>query len=114
MVTVLMKMTPKTRPRYYGESSSMNGGSSIFSPGLGYRPNGDVQSNLIYVNKSIEQITINRHALLLEYYLNASTKDSLFSINDPGHCRTESQYGFSMGQPCVLVKMNKVLKYDKS
>jgi hypothetical protein len=31
-----------------------------------------------------------------------------FVIDRPGDCIIERQYGFATGQPCVLVKMNKV------
>jgi hypothetical protein len=31
-----------------------------------------------------------------------------FIIKDPGDCKNSSSYGYNKGQPCVLVKMNKV------
>lgn len=31
-----------------------------------------------------------------------------FHIHDTGNCNNQSQYGYAMGRPCVLVKMNKV------
>lgn len=34
-----------------------------------------------------------------------------FTISNPGDCTSEKRYGFDAGKPCVLVKMNKVIKH---
>jgi hypothetical protein len=34
--------------------------------------------------------------------------DTNFTINDVGDCNSINQYGFKIGKPCLLIKINKV------
>lgn len=43
----------------------------------------------------------------------AGNKSPRFQINSPGACQESSSFGYATGQPCVLVKMNKVKKKKK-
>ena len=45
MLAVFMSIMPKDRPTYYGESSTMN--IRKINPGLGFRPQVDVEDHLI-------------------------------------------------------------------
>ncbi len=50
---------------------------------------------------------------LLDYWKQDNdnpTGTNKFTIPNPGGCTPENEYGYSSGQPCVLVKMNKVKK----
>lgn len=72
MLAVFMWQMPKDRPTYYGESSTMN--ARVINPGLGFRPQIDVEDSLIMYNPLISD---NPHGGYLkfkknlEHFLNA-------------------------------------------
>jgi sodium/potassium-transporting ATPase subunit beta len=104
----------------------------FYRSGLGFRPQPNVLKNLILVNKNPEADYVNPYVTNLEQYLKVyywkedkavkQDNDELkyddpdesygpvqkFVIDRPGDCIIERQYGFATGQPCVLVKMNKI------
>jgi sodium/potassium-transporting ATPase subunit beta len=133
MLAVFMALSPRDRPRYYSQSSRMRTRSNPLSPGLGFRPQPEVDKNIIFVKKASDESNLYAKSLdqYLKYYYpqqssaEKQNKDSdskssyqtrhlndyKFSINYPGNCTSANQYGFTTGQPCVLVKMNKVVGF---
>jgi sodium/potassium-transporting ATPase subunit beta len=134
MLAVFMALSPRDRPRYYSEESRMRTRSNPLSPGLGFRPQPEPDKSLIFIDKFADAGTINPFAKNLDQYLQVYywTKDPVekverdedeaeskekrqefrkFSIKDPGPCRNETQFGYANGQPCVLVKMNKIVDF---
>jgi len=137
MLAVFMAVSPRDRPRYYSESSRMRTRSNPLSPGLGFRPQPEVDKNLILVNKNAPPNEPNPYATSLDHYLQVyywrhdppvekkeNDEDSgedrqekrpetrKFTIQYPGECRNETNYGFRLGKPCILVKMNKVVGFQ--
>jgi len=120
MLAVFMAITPRDRPRYYSESSSMRTRSNPLSPGLGFRPQPDNQKNLVFVDKNPknnenEPFIKNLKQYLEIYYWkqedNNLAEENKFIIYNPGSCTPENDYGYSSGKPCVLVKMNKIVGF---
>jgi sodium/potassium-transporting ATPase subunit beta len=131
MLAVFMALSPSDRPRYYSESSRMRTRSHPLSPGLGFRPQPEVDKNLILVKKHSSKDQENPFAKNLDQYLqvyywkkdlnskpdndegNGEVQEKpKFVINNPDQCTSASNYGYSSGKPCVLVKMNKVVGYE--
>lgn len=59
MLAVFIQIMPKDKPTYYGESSVMN--SRGLNPGLGFRPQVDVEDSLIYYNPQVYEDTTQGH-----------------------------------------------------
>lgn len=130
MLAIFMAFTPRDRPRYDLEESRMQTRSNPLSPGLGFRPQPDGDKSLIVVKKNSNERnsyvdSLNKY-LHVYYWKNDNFQRSdngygsyreprevsrKFSINNPGDCRNDTQYGFSRGRPCVLVKMNKIVDF---
>lgn len=131
MLAVFMALSPRDRPRYYLDASRMSTRSNPLSPGLGFRPQPEVDKNLILVKKHSSKDQENPFAKNLDQYLqvyywkkdlnskpdndegNGEVQEKpKFVINNPDQCTSASNYGYSSGKPCVLVKMNKVVGYE--
>jgi len=136
MLAVFMALSPRDRPRYYLHASRMSTRSNPLSPGLGFRPQPEVDKNLIIVNKNnLGEKSI--YAKNLDQYLQVyywkqdppqiqnsddanrindndeyQAKPEKFTIRSPGECTNATGYGFPSGKPCVLVKMNKVVGFE--
>jgi sodium/potassium-transporting ATPase subunit beta len=132
MLAVFMALSPRDRPRYFSESSSMRTRSNPLSPGLGFRPQPEVDKNLILVQKNAPFGTPSPYVKNLDQYLQVyywkqdqvkkpdtydetieekREKPPKFVMNNPGDCTNYTNYGFNKGKPCVLVKMNKVVGF---
>lgn len=75
MLAVFVHFMPRDKPTYYGESSTMN--SRGLNPGLGFRPQIDVEDHLIMFNPLIKESQSEGHLKYvrnLENFLNASKK----------------------------------------
>jgi len=135
MLAVFMALSPRDRPRYFSESSRMRTRSNPLSPGLGFRPQPEVDKNLIKIQKNAPLNASNPYAKNLDQYLQVyywkqdhvkkpendedsgeekqekREKPAKFIIRAPGSCTNNTNYGFNDGRPCVLVKMNKVVGF---
>lgn len=69
MLAVFMLLSPRDAPRYYSESSRMATRSNPLTPGLGFRPQPDVEKSLIYVTKTGITSEPNQYAKSLDQYL---------------------------------------------
>jgi sodium/potassium-transporting ATPase subunit beta len=136
MLAVFMALSPRDHPRYYHESSRMRTRSSPLSPGLGFRPQPQVDKNIILIEKNAPANESNPYVRNLNQYLyiyysqqdrvvkketdgEENTEETKkkpvvtkkFQINYPGDCTRENNYGFGVSKPCVLVKMNKIVDF---
>jgi len=120
MLAVFMAVSPRDRPRYYSESSRMRTRSNPLSPGLGFRPQPDMEKNLILVDKNADNYendafikNLNQYLAIYYWKQDNDNRDETkkFTIYNPGVCKPENQYGYSSGKPCVLVKMNKIVNF---
>ena len=78
MLAVFMHQMPKDKPTYYGESSTMN--ARGINPGLGFRPQIDVEDSLISFNPLIidnQKNGYSQYVRNLENFLNASKFDKI-------------------------------------
>jgi sodium/potassium-transporting ATPase subunit beta len=135
MLAVFMALSPRDHPRYILDSSRMRTRSNPLSPGLGFRPQPEVDKNLIVVDKDLSANGKSNYVNNLNHYLDVHywTKDKVkdqdnaeqesddenaglnakkFRINNPRDCTTQNNYGFPQGKPCVLVKMNKIVGFE--
>ena len=78
MLAVFMYQMPKDTPTYYGTSSTMN--ARQVNPGLGFRPQIDVEDHLIYYNPLIidnPKGGYQQYVKNLENFLNASKSNQM-------------------------------------
>jgi len=136
MLAIFMALTPRDQPRYVLDDSRMRTRSNPLAPGLGFRPQPEVDKNIIIVKKHAPRNEINQYARSLDQYLQVfywkndrperreqdddnendnndrAAPIQKFVISNPGECRNDTQYGYAIGRPCVLVKMNKIVGFE--
>lgn len=111
-------------PTYYNQDSVMN--QKQVNPALGFRPQYNPEDALIYVNLSDTARYEEEHIQSLIYFLDEyeqnknetieilpdrqdrEVKFDYHSIIDNTPCSAENKFGYSTGQPCVLLKMNRI------
>ncbi|CAF0806515.1 unnamed protein product [Adineta ricciae] len=128
MLAVFMAFTPRDHPYYTNHDSRMETRSNPLSPGLGFRPQPDVDRNIIEAEKNKVTNTTRRYTTSLDQYLrvyywtpqvkqgssrNVNNEENVrtFRINNPGECTVNRNFGYTTGQPCVLIKMNKIVEF---
>lgn len=91
MLAVFFQVMPKDKPTYYGESSIMNGRGCKLNPGLGFRPQTDVEDTLIRFDPTVAENkdngytkqTKNLQNFLDKYYqLNEDNKNNAIDCKD--------------------------------
>ncbi|KAL7676465.1 hypothetical protein ACOME3_002717 [Neoechinorhynchus agilis] len=130
MLFVVRLLTPIDRPLYFMGESAM---ASIYAlnPGVGFRPQPDVQSESITFAKSSNQsgpLSYIPYVQDIDNYLNQfyqssddktekcangespseSQKSCIFEMDASGECTSANKYGYPQGRPCVLVKLNRL------
>ncbi|CAF4844033.1 unnamed protein product [Rotaria sp. Silwood1] len=120
ILTIFMALSPRNRPRYYAESSCMRTRSNPLSPGLGFRPQLDIEKNLILIDKTASRNELDPYVKSLNQYFRVYywkhdnidfNQTKKFTISNPGDCTAQNQYGYTNGKPCILVKMNKIVSF---
>lgn len=138
MLAVFVHFMPRDVPTYVGESSTMS--QRGLNPGLGFRPMVDVEDHLINYDPTTIDNPVDgylRYVRNLKHFLDAkygapqeNTLDcktnttyhhelhggkvcpfdykTIFK-NTP--CTEENSFGYQSNQPCVLVKMNKIISW---
>jgi sodium/potassium-transporting ATPase subunit beta len=140
MLAVFFQIMPKDRPTYFGESGTIS--SRKLNPGLGFRPQIDVEDNLISFNPQIaegDKTGYKKYVKNLQNFLDAKYNDQADENNliecesgktyesdlrngkscrfnykkmfENTPCSEEKQYGYNTANPCVLVKLNKMIDY---
>ena len=98
MLAVFMAISPRDRPRYYLEESRMrtrsnplspgkdfggrgSGTTLFFSSGLGFRPQPDVEKNIIMIDRNAERDEVNQYARSLDHYLHVCKFERFLSLS---------------------------------
>ncbi|KAH9512814.1 hypothetical protein Btru_038251 [Bulinus truncatus] len=110
-------------PALQGDSSLLKG-----NPGLGFRPMPDKETTMIRLTRDEKEIKsyVKNINTLLEKYRNETSLNTVdcSGITEPRpdgkvpcrynlsalteHCHENNSYGMADGQPCVLLKLNKI------
>ncbi|CAF5002761.1 unnamed protein product, partial [Rotaria sp. Silwood1] len=84
--------------------------------GLGFRPQLDIEKNLILIDKTASRNELDPYVKSLNQYFRVYywkhdnidfNQTKKFTISNPGDCTAQNQYGYANGKPCIFVKMNK-------
>ncbi|XP_055869048.1 uncharacterized protein LOC106064913 [Biomphalaria glabrata] len=122
-IAVFYETIDQDSPRLQGDSSLLRG-----NPGMGYLPMPIIESTLIRVTNDPDDIQAYENSTKeqLQDYRNPDALDSVncsgidkprvdgdkpcqFSFSElTQECNENNNYGFSSGQPCVLLKLNKI------
>ncbi|KAI8772347.1 sodium/potassium-transporting ATPase subunit beta isoform X2, partial [Biomphalaria glabrata] len=120
-VVIFNKTIDDVEPKLQGDSSLLRG-----NPGLGFRPMPDIQTTLIRVSHDVKELEsyVKSINTIIHKYQNQTDAVDCSSINETRplardhcyfnisalteHCNEENGYGLKDGQPCVLLKLNKV------
>lgn len=138
MLAVFVQIMPTDKPTYFGESGTIS--SRGLNPALGFRPQIDVENNLISFNPTeaegkngYKKLVRNLGNFLDAKYGNVN-EENLIDCGDgvdysdelrkgkscrfdytklfeKTPCSKEKQYGYDTDKPCVLVKLNKMIDY---
>lgn len=137
MLAVFFQIMPLDKPTYYGEESTM--AQKGLNPGLGFRPQIDVEDNLITFNPQTYdnagtgykqyfdnlKIFLEKHYSPVEGaieciegqdYTEEFNKGKSCAFNyktlfESTNCTEALDYGYSTHKVCVLVKMNKIVSW---
>lgn len=124
-LAIFLRTIDRTEPKW----TTNTGGLIGKTPGLGYRPRPseeNIESTLIRFNsgkaENWEKLVTKLIALVDSYDTKKSgslvecsdtvrpTKDqSCIFPKEFTHCNKNNKFGYNLGQPCVLLKLNKVL-----
>lgn len=124
MFSVFIAVTPMDKPRYFANESVMN--AVPLNPGLGFRPQPDIEDSLIKFNPLIEdkegttRVGFYRHARNLKVFLQQkyecdSSTDCGFDykkIFENTTCTEDKNFGYETNTPCVLVKLNRIVSWN--
>lgn len=137
MLAVFFQIMPLDKPTYYGEESTM--ARKGLNPGLGFRPQIDVEDNLISFNPQVydnegtgyKTYFDNLKIFLEKHYSSVddaiTCTDGLDYTNDFNegkscefdykkifantNCTEEKEFGYNSKKVCVLIKMNKIVSW---
>jgi len=139
MLSVFFQIMPLDKPTYYGYESTMH--QKGLNPGLGFRPQIDVEDSLIYYNPlrleseyGFKTYFENLKIFLEDKYaapedsenvvqcVDGQTDESVASgakscefdykkIFETTNCTEQNHFGYQTNKPCVLVKLNKIVSW---
>lgn len=139
MLSVFVHFMPKDKPSYYGLESTMN--IRGLNPGLGFRPQIDVEDNSIIYNPAVmddDRLGRRKYVANLNQFLNSryppqegddviectsgqSYADELREgkscafdyrkIFADTPCNEGTDYGYKSDRPCILLKANKIIDW---
>ncbi|UJR35349.1 hypothetical protein I4U23_028107 [Adineta vaga] len=115
-LSIFMSLLPLNQPKYIGKSSCLTSRVNSLSPGLSFRPQPEFDPKdrhtvirFSATNHEYDSYVKNLDEFLNSYYSISTSKN--FTINNVGNCQSDKQYGFSTGQPCFLIKINKIVDF---
>jgi len=138
MLAVFVAIMPTDKPTYYGTSSTMN--ARGINPGLGFRPQIDVEDSLIYFSTTTfegkggwKPFERNLKNFLDNKYKDQPSDESVIpcgsgdnnkdlesgrscqynfkTIFAETQCTEANHYGFGSNKPCILLKLNKIVSW---
>lgn len=136
MLAVFFQIMPQDKPTYYGEDSTM--AQKILNPGLGFRPQVDVEDNLIIFNPNVfengyKQYFDNLRIFLEDKYSEQTTDNLIDCVDGQDYseelkngkackfdylqvfqntsCTKEQHFGYNSNKVCVLIKLNKIVSW---
>lgn len=139
MLSVFFQIMPVDKPTYYGFESTMH--QKGLNPGLGFRPQIDVEDNLIHFNPNVydgegyKPYFDNLKIFLNDKYAAQGDADNLIDCVDGmsysdelkngkackydyeqifanTSCTADKSFGYNSGKVCVLVKLNKIVSWN--
>jgi len=138
MLAVFMAIMPVDKPTYYGLSSTMN--ARGINPGLGFRPQIDVEDSFIYFSTTTYEgkngykpFVNNLKNFLDNKYKDQPKDESVVPCGDDDRtsdlaagkscsydyktifastpCTEENKFNFGTSRPCILLKLNKIVSW---
>ncbi|KHJ40903.1 sodium / potassium ATPase beta chain [Trichuris suis] len=127
-MAIFLQLTDPKVPRYYGKGSIIG-----INPGMGYQPwlRDDPESTLIYINRSDPSSYEKYVNQLRKFYSKYKNLNDTRQCNEPGEsnsqdtdiacafdlfaaienssCGEKDDFGFSSGQPCIVLTLNKLI-----
>lgn len=141
MLSVFFQIMPMDRPTYFAEESVMARKAPL-NPGLGFRPQIDVEDKLISFNPAVYENGYKPYSENLRIFLEAkypdqTPGDDLISCVDgqdhseelrsgksceydykkifaETNCTAEKNFGYNTNRVCVLLKLNKIVDFVPS
>ena len=136
MLAVFFQIMPMDKPTYYAEESVMAQKGPL-NPGLGFRPQIDVEDNMINFNPTVYDKGYKQYADNLRNFLEAKYKDQEGDLIDcvdgqdysgelrkgksckydykeifgETNCTNENHFGYNSNKVCVLLKLNKIVDF---
>lgn len=140
MLAVFFQIMPVDKPTYYGESSTMAMASRQLNPGLGFRPQIDVEDHQIVFDPTIQMDSsfgLQKYKRNLDVYLaakypevdnliNCETNQTYMDEFNQGkscefdyekifestNCTAANSFGYESSTPCVLIKLNRIVSWE--
>lgn len=114
----VVRIRGQTLPIYYNTDSVMN--YKVVNPGLGFRPQLDPESELIFVDtanpidnvKSMKYFLADYHQKKEATFKNGHDEEVSFNIDEliqDSPCSDLNNFGFGSNSPCVAVKLNRII-----
>jgi len=139
MLAVFFQIMPLDKPTYYGFESTMH--QKGLNPGLGFRPQIDVEDNLIHFNPNVydgvgyKPYFENLRIFLEDKYASQGDAENLIDCVDGQNyaselengkackynyeeifantsCTAAKTFGYNSGKVCVLIKLNKIVSWN--
>lgn len=140
MLSVFFQIMPLDRPTYFANESVMARKGPL-NPGLGFRPQIDVEDKMISFNPQVYEDGYKKYSDNLRIFLEAKYPeqegdDLIDCVDGQDHseelragkackfdykkvfastnCTQENDFGFKTNKPCVLLKLNKIVDFVPS
>jgi sodium/potassium-transporting ATPase subunit beta len=136
MLAVFFQIMPMDRPTYFAEESVMSRKGPL-NPGLGFRPQIDVEDRMINFNPAVYEKGYKQYTDNLRNFIEAKYQDQEGDLIDcvdgqdyaeelrkgksckydykkifaETNCTVENHFGYKTNKVCVLLKLNKIVDF---